>query len=424
MTLLDDAPALASDVPGSSSRPVTDARGLLRRLRLPGLLLGLLAVAGLLFSLTTGPTSNADLDPAGVTQGGSRAVARLLADRGVEVTRVPQLDQAGAGEIPATIFVPSAARVGGRDLDRLTDLARRTDIVVVLDGPADLVALGADGDDDGLVPGFDREHEPGCGLPAAVAAGGARTGMDAIRLPAGLAGLVVTDRCYLADGEPTVLVLRAPNTAGSLTLLTSSELVRNDRLAQDGNAALALGLLDRGRPLTWLLPLPGEVVDDTGEPVPLADLLPDRLLLAALELLVLLALLAVWRGRRLGPVVVEPLPVVVRSVETVFGRARLYRGAKARDRAALALREAARARAARRLGLGAETPPRVLIEAVAAQAGRAPADVATLLYGAPAPPDDSTLVRLADELDTLTKVLLRAAPPPAPPPAPREAPSP
>ena len=39
-----------------------------------------------------------------------------------------------------------------------------------------------------------------------------------------------------------------------------------------------------------------------------------------------------WRGRRLGRLVVEPLPVVVQAVESTESRGRLYR--RARDRAA------------------------------------------------------------------------------------------
>ena len=51
-------------------------------------------------------------------------------------------------------------------------------------------------------------------------------------------------------------------------------------------------------------------------------------------------LLALWQARRLGPVVAERLPVVVRAAETVEGRGRLYRARRARDRAAAALRAA------------------------------------------------------------------------------------
>ena len=56
-----------------------------------------------------------------------------------------------------------------------------------------------------------------------------------------------------------------------------------------------------------------------------------------LLLLVFLAA-AFWRGRRLGPLVVENLPVVVRASETMEGRARLYQKSSARLHALDALR--------------------------------------------------------------------------------------
>jgi hypothetical protein len=95
--------------------------------------------------------------------------------------------------------------------------------------------------------------------------------------------------------------------------------------------------------------------------------------------------------------VTEPLPVVVRAAESVEGRGRLYRSAKARDRAADALRAASRDAAVRQLGLGLAEDPAALVEAAAGRTGRAPAEVHDLLYG-PVPADDPALVRLADAL--------------------------
>ena len=52
------------------------------------------------------------------------------------------------------------------------------------------------------------------------------------------------------------------------------------------------------------------------------------------QLWLVVVLVALWKGRRLGPLVAEQLPVVVRASETVEGRGRLYRSRRARDRAA------------------------------------------------------------------------------------------
>jgi hypothetical protein len=111
-------------------------------------------------------------------------------------------------------------------------------------------------------------------------------------------------------------------------------------------------------------------------------------------------LLVLWRARRLGGVVTEPLPVVVRSAELVQGHGRLYARARARDRAAQALRVATTGRLAHRLGLPRGAGPTDVAAVVAAAAGRAPGEVLELLAGRP-PADDAGLVRLAQELDRL-----------------------
>ena len=71
-------------------------------------------------------------------------------------------------------------------------------------------------------------------------------------------------------------------------------------------------------------------------------------------MLVLVALGAVfWRSRRVGPLVVENLPVVVRASETMEGRARLYERSNSRLHALDALRVGTVARLARTCGLPA-----------------------------------------------------------------------
>ena len=125
-----------------------------------------------------------------------------------------------------------------------------------------------------------------------------------------------------------------------------------------------------------------------------------------MQLAVAVLLLALWRARRLGPVVVEPLPVVVRAAETVEGRARLYRRSGARGHGS---RGAARRRpgpAGTALGLPRRAEPPAVVAAVAGRSGRTGPDVAALLYGA-APADDGALVRLADDLDALEREVRR-----------------
>jgi hypothetical protein len=127
--------------------------------------------------------------------------------------------------------------------------------------------------------------------------------------------------------------------------------------------------------------------------------------LAIVQLGVAVLLIAWWRVRRLGPIVAEPLPVVVRSAEAVEGRARLYRSRRARDRAADALRAGARERLVRPLGLPSSAAQDMSVAAqvaaaVAERTGQPQTAIGLALYG-PAPVDDAELVGLADYLDDL-----------------------
>lgn len=76
------------------------------------------------------------------------------------------------------------------------------------------------------------------------------------------------------------------------------------------------------------------------------DLIPSGWYWALLQLAFAAVLAAVWRARRLGPLVPEKLPVTVPAAETTEGHARLYEQAHARDRAAAVLRSATRTRLA------------------------------------------------------------------------------
>jgi hypothetical protein len=111
-------------------------------------------------------------------------------------------------------------------------------------------------------------------------------------------------------------------------------------------------------------------------------------------------LFMLWRARRLGPVVIEPLPVVVRAAETAEGRARLYRRAKAADHAADALRRSTVDRMIPLLGLTPDATPAAVVESVAARTGRPGAEIHAVLYGPP-PDTEQALVQLADTLDVL-----------------------
>jgi hypothetical protein len=115
-----------------------------------------------------------------------------------------------------------------------------------------------------------------------------------------------------------------------------------------------------------------------------------------------LAATILWRGRRFGALVVEPLPVVVKAVESTQGRGRLYRRVRDPGHAAAVLREATARRLATRVRLPAGSPVPVVADAAAAHLGADPRAVRDVLVDRPVV-DDRALTRLAADLAALEK---------------------
>jgi hypothetical protein len=200
-------------------------------------------------------------------------------------------------------------------------------------------------------------------------------------------------RCY--DGA----LVRYPDAGRTITVVGTSGFMTNGALLKQGNAALAMNLAGSAPRVIWFAPQEREGAAGTAS---LSDLIPDQVSWIVLQLSLAVVLLAIWQGRRLGPLVAEQLPVVIRASETVEGRGRLYRSRRARDRAADALRTATRARLLPRLGLAANAQPPAVVQAVAQRTGADPQRVADVLYG-PAPSTDADLVSIAHQLDDIER---------------------
>ncbi|WP_329279381.1 DUF4350 domain-containing protein [Streptomyces sp. NBC_00691] len=391
------------------SRPATSttstalsAHRLWTRARGAALVLALILIGGLALATLRSSDAHGSLDPRSADPNGSRAVAELLTSRGVELTLVTTLDEATAAAGPDTtllvttpdLLTPSQQSTLHRTMTRSTG---RTVLV-----GAGLPSLGT------LAPGVTsststpvENRTPSCTLAEATRAGSVDLGGERyVTDPAATA-----DSCYLSDGLPTLVRLPGLNTRDTV-LLGSPDILHNKRLDQQGNASLALQLLGSRPHLVWYLP---SLTDASAADAPdgttgFLSLIPSGWLWATLQLALAALLAAVWRARRLGPLVTERLPVALRASEATEGRARLYRKANARDRAASVLRTATRTRIAPLLGVpvqDAQSADR-LLPALSARLPETTADPRHLLFG-PAPADDATLIRLADQLDALER---------------------
>jgi hypothetical protein len=211
-----------------------------------------------------------------------------------------------------------------------------------------------------------------------------------------------TALCYPASGAASLVRYTADGRV--ITVLGTGNALTNGSLARLGNAALALNLLGTHARIVWLVPGPGLAAAGPpgGGQQSLLSLIPLPAYLVTAQLGIAALLAALWRMRRLGPLVPEPLPVVVRASETVEGHAALYRARRARGRAAAALRTAMLARTLPALGLPPGARDADVVAAFSGRSGSGPALIEAMLFGPP-PGDDAALVALADGLNALEK---------------------
>ncbi|MBB6118757.1 DUF4350 domain-containing protein [Nocardiopsis algeriensis] len=391
------SPQVPTEAPGSR------ARGAWHALRFPLAVAAVLLTVSVLASLGSEQFPTGHLEPGSVEPDGTRALVNVLReDREVEVVRSSEAAaEAVSGAGDAVLVLTMDHRLLPEELERLAGLGADTVLVQpgvnTLEAFAPGVEVSGRSDGESLLGGFSGAGlEPHCDLPAAAAAGPVHLDGELYTASAGTG-------CY--PGGTGDALVRVERDGAAITVLGTGTPLVNDALDRAGNAALALNVMDADT-VVWLRPDPPQQ-EGGASPV---ELLPPGLRWSLLPLLLTLALLALWQGRRLGALVPEALPVVVRASETTEGRAGLYRSRQARDRVASALRSGFLERNVPRLGLGADASPAAVVSALADRTGDAPEELRALLYpGSPDPwtADDEALLRLADGLDERVRRLQR-----------------
>lgn len=356
-------------------------------------LLALVVIVGVawLSAYLTAPRPGGPMDPESTSPEGAHALVTILREHGVDVI--------AAGDVAA---VESAARPDTLILVAQTfylvddELLRR---LAALPGDRLLVAPVSRTREE-LAPEIRLagattfgDSEPECDLREATRAGDVRFGLaDAYEA----VGDVPLTRCY--GGA----LVRYTHDGREVTVVSAEDFMTNSGLLKDGNAALAMNLVGSHPRVIWYAPQHSETEGESRGGAGIMDLIPAQVGWIVLQLCLVVVLVAVWKGRRIGPLVAEQLPVVVRASETVEGRGRLYRSRRARDRAAEALRTATLQRMTPRLGLGHDAEPPAVAQAVAERCGLNPQAVAHTLFGPP-PASDPDLVNLAHALDTIER---------------------
>ncbi|RFA16561.1 hypothetical protein B7R22_03560 [Subtercola boreus] len=449
----------SSVTPGPSPSSTPTVRVFFRRWSFwlgAGVFIVIASLVLLLIRGVSGAEGGSDLSTTSAAPTGSKAVAEVLGQQGVTVTTADTLDAAvravadarAGGGADGAGGAGGAGSAGGAGGDP-TVLIYDPNSFLPVDRAADLAALGGrivlvQPDIftlDALAPGVSVTGVVGtpsvadadCALPVAERAGTISTSGSGYRFEGGSGSADAGSsesgagaECFPA-GDGGFSLVQEQRGDSVVTVLGASGVLTNEHTLEAGNASLALGLLGGTDHLIWYLPSAADL-PQTGPPS-LGALTPGWVTPLVLLLVVVFLAAALWRGRRLGPVVVENLPVIVRGSETVMGRARLYARSNARTRALDALRIGTVTRLSGLLGLPRSAALPEVVDAVAAATGLLPGDLAGILVNR-LPRTDAELLDLSHQLSMVERrvqVAVGRTPrsaPPASPPAPPSPPSP
>lgn len=321
---------------------------------------------------------------------GAMAVAEILGRHGVSIAPTDTLKDtlsALSGKDNATVLLYDPK--GFLDQSQVEDLTAAADrVVVVKPRLRTLNGLGPEFRPGGVVPEATRVMEPACGQEDAEAAGSVSAQGSVY------SGPVV---CYSPRGNGPGLY--AASSDGRVIVLGSTDLLDNQHLTTEGNAAITLRTLGNNRDLVWYIPGVEDVSATTATPT-LSELAPPWLAFAGPWLALVAVLAIAWRGRRMGPLVFEPLPVVVKAAETAEGRARLYQDSRSVGRAADNLRAGTLTRLARHFNLGADATRAAIVDATAHRLGRPAPEVRSVLIDL-TPETEGQLVQWAQHIERM-----------------------
>lgn len=367
------------------------------------LLAGLLVLLGLAVggkSLDK-PADNKQLgDPGNYHSNGGGALAETLKSHGVTV-RIAR-DQRGVRKLPtassSTVVVVSYAENASTSTSKiLRERSRNAKRVVLLaPGPKALAAWDVPTD---TPTNFSSATTAGCTVPGMIAPTDAASSSEIGLLP------FETDAisCFTTIGVSSLVVFPARGDRPEVVVAPQSWFINEGILDRD-NAGIGVRMVGAGSEVNWFAPDVFDRNNDNDHKYEKkSSVKPDvpRWVWPSISLgaFVLFALM-LWRGRRFGQLISEPLPAVVKATETTESRGRLYQASGDAPRAAAQLREHAMRTIPRRLGVSRYAPVEEIVETVSRATGRDPAVVHALLVG-PLPVDDAGLVRFATDLSTL-----------------------
>jgi hypothetical protein len=354
----------------------------------------LLSVALVSLNLVGTAVDGPPLDPTSPRESGTLALAEVLRQQGVDV-----IVTTGLNETRAALAEASESTLFLTNFDGfLTDqqIADTSDLAptVIIAGPGitELLAVAPEvanaGTRVGTVPAQ-------CPSPLVSQAPEISAGPSSLRIIDNESGAV---GCYGND-ELGFGLISIDRGSTHLVLLAATNALTNGAITTADNAAFALRLLGHNDTLVWYTPSFDDL-SDAGGIKTYDELSPDWVTPVVWLIVLTLLTAAIWRGRRFGPLVIEKLPVTVRSNETMQGRARLYEKTAARLHTLDSLRIGSIRRLARLCGMASTASIDDVINRISPLIDQPVAQLRQLLVDA-RPTNDSELLSFSDELRAL-----------------------
>lgn len=344
---------------------------------------GLLILALVVVAMMADRGGSGSLDPRSVDPDGARGVVQVLEELGADVAidrSVPEDDDSSA--------LLLEDRLTDDDRDRLMEWVEAGGVLVVADPTSPLTPGTAARQTGPIAAG-------NCTIPA-LSGAELITTRSANLFPR-------TDASCFGDREFAHIVAE-PRGAGNLVSIGGPGIFTNAALDEADEAVVLVALLAPDPDAARVAFLAPSVVALGDEDV--TDLVPTRVTNAVLQLMVAFLLYALFRARRLGPVVSEPLPVRIEGSELVLGAGRLAERAKDPASTASVLRADLNLRSRRALGVRDDVDEEALAALIATATDVEHERVVASLNEPVT--DEDGLVRIAREIDELHTRLFAA----------------
>lgn len=392
----------------SSAGPTAWTRGRWRGPALWTLLVIIVTVLVTLISVRQASNTQAS-DPQNPGRNGAQALAEVLSHHGVEV-QVVRSEEAFLGEpigSDTTVLITNTDELSGQGARRALDHARSAARLVLLT-PPQATLDGMQLPLEAVPHATYQEMTAGCASPDVRSDERLSEGEVRYESRAGSTATICfppdPDVAASSDQGGYYVTLVADGARPAVSVIGSPAVIANKSITTADQGALALRSLGHSPRLLWYAASFTDIA--AGDPSAIPPLMPGWFVPALAIVGMAVLLLMFWRGRRLGRLATEPLPVIVRAIETTESRGRLYRKAQDRERAHAVLQRATRERLTAYLGLSPGTPPADLAAALAAATGRQTDEILHLL-AAPIEPHDAALLHTAGQLAQLEEDLRR-----------------